>query len=90
MVTLAPPEAPPIGMPLAIEAGRLPFERGRMTQIEATAFAVYRLMQGDTLTPGFLSALTGLSMSNCWNILSEASRLVPIYEDGGHWKSLPR
>jgi hypothetical protein len=73
---------------LAVEAGRLPLERGRMTQIEATAFAVYRLTRGDALTPGFLSALTGLTMSNCWNILDEASRLVPIYEDGGYWRML--
>lgn len=75
---------------LAIEAGYLQLERGRMTQVEAAAFAVYRLTQGDCLTPGFLSALTGLTMSNCWHILDEASRLVPIYEDGGYWRILPK
>lgn len=73
-------------VPLAVEAASLPLVRERMTRVEAAGFVMYRLSCGDTLTPEFLSVLTGIPRKQCWALLAEVSRTAPIYSEDGHWR----
>jgi hypothetical protein len=74
---------------LAHEAATLAVARDRMTGVEAAARVMYHLGRGEVMTPAFVSAMTGLSRSHASDLLSEMSRVVPIYSDEGHWSISP-
>lgn len=76
-------------LPLVVEAGMLPMAKERMSRVEAVGFAIYRLSQGDALSAEFLSALTGIPRKQCWALMAEVSRTVPIYADDGYWRLTP-
>jgi len=76
-------------MPLIEDATSLSVARDRLTGIEAAARVMYHLSKGEIVTPALVAAMTGLSRSHSSHLLSEMSRVVPIYSDNGHWSICP-
>lgn len=74
---------------LAIEAASLPLVRERMTGVEAAARVMFHLGRGEVMTPALVAAMTGRSRANSSHLLSEMSRVVPIYSDDGYWSICP-
>jgi hypothetical protein len=74
---------------LLCDAASLPLARDRLTGVESGAKVMYHLSRGELMTPAFVSAMIGLSRFHASDLLSEMSRVVPIYSDGGYWSLGP-
>lgn len=58
------------------------------TPTERTAVVMARLVRGDTLTPGDLMRLTGLTRESTYRLMYNISRVQPLVLYEGHWQLL--
>ena len=55
------------------------------TPTERTAVVMARLVRGDTLTPGEIQSMTGLSRTGSYIIMYRISRVQPLVLYEGRW-----